>query len=416
MKSLKLLIGGLLVFQAAHSQKILSMQEVQYNIEKNHPTLKMLDAEARSMTEEAKGAYNWMPTELGAGFFQIPYNPSMLKSMNGQRGMGAVMFSAQQMFPNKKQQNAAFNFMNAQATVEVQKKDVVVNELLFTARENYYAWIVLEKKLKVLAENDKLLKFMMQSAEIRYKNGLGKISAYYKAKAALANVENQQLMLNNEITQKKIRINTVMNLDAREPLALDTNFVWYPFNTAMFDSASLMNQRSDIKVIDRSIEINNLERTAELAKLKPEFGIQYNHMVGWAKQPMMFTVMGMVKIPLSKWSSKMNKAKAESLIWQNEALKNEQQNIINKASGMAWSSFTQLELKKKQMLLYEQQIIPALRRNFQTMQLAYEQNTEELFQLFDAWEALNMTQMDYYDQLQQALQMQAELMRIMEVR
>ena len=50
------------------------------------------------------------------------------------------------------------------------------------------------------------------------------------------------------------------------------------------------------------------------------------------------------------------------------------------------------------------------------MQLAYEQNTEELFQLFDAWEALNMTQMDYYDQLQQALQMQAELMRIMEVK
>ena len=112
----------------------------------------------------------------------------------------------------------------------------------------------------------------------------------------------------------------------------------------------------------------------------------------------------------------MNKAKAESLVWQNEALKNEQQNIINKASGMAWSSFTQLELKKKQMLLYEQQIIPALKRNFQTMQLAYEQNTEELFQLFDAWEALNMTQMDYYDQLQQALQMQAELMRIMEVK
>jgi outer membrane protein TolC len=83
---------------------------------------------------------------------------------------------------------------------------------------------------------------------------------------------------------------------------------------------------------------------------------------------------------------------------------------------MASSSCTELELKKKQMLLYEQQIIPAIRRNFQTMQLAYEQNTEELFTLFDAWQALNMTQMDYYDQLQQALQMQAELMKIMEIK
>lgn len=112
----------------------------------------------------------------------------------------------------------------------------------------------------------------------------------------------------------------------------------------------------------------------------------------------------------------MNKAKAESLVWQNEALRNQQQMIVNEASGMASSSYTELELKKKQMLLYEEQIIPALRRNFQTMQLGYEQNTEELFQLFDAWEALNMTQMDYFDQLQKALQMQAELMKIMEIK
>ena len=112
----------------------------------------------------------------------------------------------------------------------------------------------------------------------------------------------------------------------------------------------------------------------------------------------------------------MNKAKAESLVWQNEALRNQQQMIINEASGMADNSFTELELKKKQMKLYEEQIIPALRRNFQTMQLGYEQNTEELFELFDAWEALNMTQMEYFDQLQKGLQMQAELMKILEIK
>jgi outer membrane protein TolC len=123
-----------------------------------------------------------------------------------------------------------------------------------------------------------------------------------------------------------------------------------------------------------------------------------------------------MKLPLAKWSSSMNKAKAESLIYKNEALVNQQQMIINEAAGMASSALTELELKKKQMNLYEQQIIPALRKNFQTMQLGYEQNTEELFELFDAWEALNMTQMDYLDQLQKALQMQAELMKILELK
>lgn len=416
MKRFQILIGLTLITSVAMSQQVLTIQEIQSAIQTNHPALKMLDAEARSMNEEAKGAYSWMPPEVGAGFFQTPYDPGRWKSMNGQPGMGAFMISAQQMFPNKKRQNAEFAYMNAQSSVELQKKDLIVNELLFTARKNYYDWIVLEKKLKVLDENDKLLKFMMQSAEIRYKNGLGKISAYYKAKAALANVENMQLMLRNEINQKRIAINTVMNRSTETAFAVDTNYVWNNFNRAMFDSVSLMKQRSDIKVIDRSIEVNKLERTAELAKLKPEFGIQYNHMTGWARQPLMFTVMGMVKIPFAKWSSKMNKAKAESLVWQNEALRNQQQMIINEASGMADNSFTELELKKKQMKLYEEQIIPALRRNFQTMQLGYEQNTEELFELFDAWEALNMTQMEYFDQLQKGLQMQAELMKILEIK
>ena len=324
----------LLISSLAMAQQVLTMQEIQSAIEKNHPALKMLDAEARSMDEAAKGAYSWMPPELGAGFYQTPYDPGRWKSMNGQPGMGAFMISAQQMFPNKKRQNAEFAYMNAQSSVELQKKDVVINELLFTARKNYYDWIVLEKKLKVLDENDKLLKFMMQSAEIRYKNGLGKISAYYKAKAALANVENMQLMLRNEIVQKRIAINTVMNRNTRKILQLIQIMYGTILTKTCLIRPSLMKQRSDIKVIDRSIEVNKLERTAELAKLKPEFGIQYNHMTGWARQPLMFSVMGMVKLPLAKWSSKMNKAKAESLVWQNEALKNQQQMIINEAT--AW--------------------------------------------------------------------------------
>jgi hypothetical protein len=50
------------------------------------------------------------------------------------------------------------------------------------------------------------------------------------------------------------------------------------------------------------------------------------------------------------------------------------------------------------------------------MQLAYEQNTEELFNLYDAWETLNNTQLDYWDQVQQLLLMQVELERILEIK
>ena len=48
------------------------------------------------------------------------------------------------------------------------------------------------------------------------------------------------------------------------------------------------------------------------------------------------------------------------------------------------------------------------------MQLGYEQNTEELFMLFDAWESLYMTQLEYTDLLNQALKMQVDIERLME--
>jgi outer membrane protein TolC len=64
--------------------------------------------------------------------------------------------------------------------------------------------------------------------------------------------------------------------------------------------------------------------------------------------------------------------------------------------------------------LFEGNIIPALKRNYQIMQLAYEQNTGELFELFDAWQTLNMTQLDYLDQLQELLNLQVQMDKILE--
>ena len=50
------------------------------------------------------------------------------------------------------------------------------------------------------------------------------------------------------------------------------------------------------------------------------------------------------------------------------------------------------------------------------MQLGYQQNTEQLFTLFDAWDALNKTQVEYLNQLQQLLNIQVELERILEIK
>ena len=46
--------------------------------------------------------------------------------------------------------------------------------------------------------------------------------------------------------------------------------------------------------------------------------------------------------------------------------------------------------------------------------MTYEQNTEELFMLYDAWEVLNMKQLEYVELLNQALRFQVTIERIIE--
>jgi len=139
-------------------------------------------------------------------------------------------------------------------------------------------------------------------------------------------------------------------------------------------------------------------------------------MFGLGGMPMQYSLMGMMKVPLTKWSSKMNKANIESLKWKADALQSQKEMLVNEYSGMAYGMLNEISLKKRQLKLYEENIMPALTNNYKTMQLGYEQNTEELFMLFDAWETLNMTQLEYINQLKELLFMQVQLERILQIK
>lgn len=394
----------------------ISISIILDSIQANSPSLKMYDAEVRSLDEAAKGAKSWMAPELSSGFFMVPYAPRYWKSMNGQPGMGQYTIAAQQIIPNPKRLNADYKYMSSMSSVETEKKGYTLNQLYANAKKNYYEWIVIKKQLLILDDNEKLLNYMIQSAEIRYKNGLEKINAYYKAKAALANVQSMRVMLENEIKQRKYNLNTLMNRDKTIEFDIDTSYIIKNYQSTIFDTTLFVTNRSDIKAIEKEMNVNILKQETERTRLLPEFGFRFENAYGWGQQPLQFTAMAMVRLPMARWSAKMNKANIESLKWKNESLNQQKKMILNESTGMAYGIRTDILNKKKQIKLFEEKILPALRRNYQTYQLSYEQNTEELFELFDAWETLNMTQLDYLKQLQELLTMQVELERILQIK
>jgi len=410
------LLPVLFAFALGFSSKgqTLKLDAIIDSITTSHPVVKMYNNEIRSMDEAAKGARSWMAPQIGLGQFMTPYNVGLWHREGDIPGMGSVMVSGEQMFSNKRKLDADERYMKAMSSVEKEKKKATLNELINDAKQYYYVWIILRKKLSVLSENEKILDFMIKNAEIRYKNGLEKISAYYKAKAALGDVKNMQLMIESDIKEKRIRINALMGRNALIDFDIDTTYLLQDYSSVVFDSTLLYNSRSDLKSLDMEINLTRLKQETERQSLKPQFGIRFDNMFGFGGQPMLYTLMGMVKIPMAKWSSRMNKATIESLNWKTYSIQSQKEMLVNEYSGMAYSMRNEMELKKKQLKLYEENIIPALKNNYKTMQLGYEQNTEELFMLYDAWERLNMKQLEYIELLNQLLQLQVTIERIIE--
>ncbi|MGB4776400.1 MAG: TolC family protein, partial [Daejeonella sp.] len=225
------------IIAGSNHAQTLKLETIIDSIISLHPVVKMYDNEIRSMDEAAKGARSWMPPQVGVGQFMTPYNVRLWRREGDMQGMGSVMVSGEQMFPNKRKLDADERYMKAMSSVEKEKRNATLNELISDAKQSYYEWIVLKKKLVILGENEQILEFMIKNAEIRYKNGLEKISAYYKARAALGNIKNMQLMFDAEIREKRLRINTLMGRNALIDFNIDTGYALKDYSGIVFDSA-----------------------------------------------------------------------------------------------------------------------------------------------------------------------------------
>jgi len=107
----------------------------------------------------------------------------------------------------------------------------------------------------------------------------------------------------------------------------------------------------------------------------------------------------MISIPIAPWSSKMYKSNIKGMGSQIESMKRERESILNELQGMTSGMVNEINTLNQQVNNYEKKIIPVLRKNYETLMLAYEENKEELYIVIDAYETLIMSQSQYLDTL-----------------
>jgi cobalt-zinc-cadmium efflux system outer membrane protein len=379
------------------AQERLPLDSVLARISTN-PSLQAYAAKMSAEDTYATGAKSLDAPTISAGQYQTPYqlNPNM----------GSFMIQAEQMFTNPAKLKAKEDYMKGVSKVTAEDKNYLRNQLIAQAKQYYYERIVLEKKLALLQNTQNLLEYMLKDANIRLTYGKEKLPNIYKAKADLYELDNTREQLNNEISQKNIMLNTLMNRDKATAFMIDTNYVVKGYETVITDTSTLANSRSDIKGISRNIELQQLNAQMEYSKRKPDFGIQAAHMLSYGGYPNQYILMASITIPIVPWASKGYKANLKGIQYEVEELQQKKLDIVNQAAGQLAGISTDIGSKKRQLKNYQQNIIPALQNGYKTALLAYDQNTGDLPSVLDGIKDLQTARMAYLDNLQALLTLQ----------
>jgi cobalt-zinc-cadmium efflux system outer membrane protein len=382
---------------SAKAQERLPLDSVLARVSTN-PSLQAYAAKMSAEDAYAMGAKNLDAPTISAGQYQTPYqlNPNT----------GSFMIQAEQIFTNPAKLKAKQDYMKGISKVTAEDKNYLKNQLIAQAKQYYFERVVLEKKLLLLQQTQSLLEYMLKDANIRLTYGKEKLPNIYKAKADLYELDNTREQLNNEISQKDILLNTLMNRDKATAFMVDTNYVVRAYETVITDTSTLANSRSDIKGISRSIELQQLNAQMEYSKRKPDFGIQAAHMLSYGGYPNQYILMASITIPIVPWASKEYRANLKGIRYEVEELQQKKMDMVNQAAGQLAGLSTDIGSKKRQLKNYQQNIIPALQNGYKTALLAYDQNTGDLPSVLGGIKDLQTARMAYLNNLQELLTLQ----------
>lgn len=388
----------------------LPLDSILTRIETAHPRLKGPEARIRELNAYAKGAITMPAPKVGGGLWMTPYKPEHWKE-----GMGAFMVSGEQMFPNRTMQRAEQRYMAAMSGMEVAERGVMQNMLFAEAKTAYFNWLVLDKKNAVLEASKTALRLLIESAEQRFKFNREKLGSIYKAKTELASLNRMQAMNTGGIRQQRAMLNTLMQRDPATRFEIDTTG-WGTPRIPLLPDTTLIMVRSDFRAIEQNLRIARLEQEWQLSKLKPEYGLRYEHMFTFGGTPRQFTLMGMITVPLVPWANKDVKARIRGIDHRFALFAWQKADLANQIRGNLADRLVMMQTLAEQIDRYERDIIPNQRKRFQSTLLAWEQNTDELFMTLDAWLELNMSRLSQLDLLQQLLQARTDYEKELEQR
>src|SRR5690606_32959584 len=163
------------------------------------------------------------------------------------------------------------------------------------------------KRIKLLQENQQIIRTMKEIENIRYKYNQGQLGNIFNIEAKIDENQSRILMQEGEILKYRGWLNSLMNEEGNVYFDIDTSETLHFNMEVSLDTSYLAANRMDIAKMEREISTMKFETESIRAGSRPRFKIRLDHMspLGNGMMPNSYSVMGMISIPIAPWSSKM---------------------------------------------------------------------------------------------------------------
>ena len=381
---------------------VLPLDSVLRRIDRNNLLLQSYGLRAEGYKYSAEAATAWMAPMVGAGTYMTPYP---FQEVMEARDKGSLMLRAEQEIPNRSKLAARKRYIESQGTVEAATRAVTLNDFKAQARRLYYSWLVAGQRMQVLQRNERIMTTMKKIEEVRYPYNQSQLGDVYKIEARIEENRNMMRMQEGEIARSRAWLNSLMNRSGTEVFAIDTNSA-PEFVPALHDTATLATVRGDVLRMNESIRSMELNIESMKSERKPDFKVQFDHMNAFdPMMPKAFSVMGMVSIPIAPWASKMYKSEVKSMQLGVEAMQREKAAMLQETQGMLYGMQAEIRSMQSRIAALEERVIPSMQKSLDANFLNYQENKLQAPVVIDAWEALNMLQMNLLDEKLKLYQM-----------
>ncbi len=376
--------------------QVLPLDSILSRIDRNNVLLQSYELKAESFKYSADASTAWMAPMAGLGTFMTPY-PGQ-KIMDG-GDKGSLMLQLEQDIPNPAKLKAKKSYITSQGNIEMANRDITLNDLKSTAKKLYINWLIADQKIHRFRENEAILIMMKKTEEIRYTYNQAQLGSIYKADAKIEETRNSLHIQEAVIAKSRAWLNGLMNVPGNEVFEIDTTYIPIFTLAPTYDTAALSVVRKDVHKLDENIRSMELNIKSMMLEKKPDFRIRFDHMSPLAAgMPQAYSIMGMVSIPIAPWASKSYKSGIRAMNYSIQAMEKERSAMLIETQGMLYGMQYDIQYMQEHIAGMEKKIVPALQKTFDAYFLNYQENKLPLTTVIDAWEALNMMQLNVLDE------------------